>query len=268
MEYLRMTRSLNRCSALLILFLVPVTSSADEPYCQISSDEVVAGTSEQGGTLDSAECTKSFRRFVNETVAEVRRSYEPFLEALRADPKMIDALSRLIAREDLLSTGWMSLSESSVSHAPSASDSRLLQETSTLLQELLTQEDFRSLQRYKRSLPTRELLRPVIDRLRLAGVPPSAEQLERAVNDVQIWAAGLMDRSGEDGADDSSTCEQRNTLVNRREAEIVAVLLESLDEKQSEVVRAYYRERAEQREQELVDYRARTGNAPCMIRQF
>jgi hypothetical protein len=117
-----MTRAHDRCLASLILVLVPVISSAEDAYCPVSSDEVVAGTSDQGATLDSAACTEKFRRFVNETVTEVRRSYGPFFEGLRADPKTIDALSRLIAREQLLATGWMSLSESFVSHAPSASD--------------------------------------------------------------------------------------------------------------------------------------------------
>jgi hypothetical protein len=263
-----MTRSHNRHSALLVLLLVPVTLRAEDAYCPVSSDEVVAGTSEQGTTLQTAVCTEKFRRFVNETVAEVRRSYDPFFETLRAEPKMIEALSRLIAREDLLSTGWVSRSESIVSHAQSASDAMLLQETSTLIQELLTQEDFASLRKYKRSLPTRELLRPVIDRLHSAGVPPSREQLERMVDDVQIWAAGIMDPSRHDPDEDVTDCEQAAAVVNRRETQLVDVLLKSLGEKQSAVVRAYYREGAQQREKQLADALAKAGNAPCSIRQF
>lgn len=263
-----MTRSHDRHSALLILFLVPVILRAEEAYCPVSSDEVVAGTSDQGATLPTVTCTEMFRRFVNETVAEVRSSYASFFEVLRAQPKVIDELSRLIAREALLSTGWVSRWETMVSHAPSASDSMLLQETSTLIQALLTQEDFASLRQYKTSLPTRELLKPVIDRLRSAGVPLSSEQLERVVNDVQIWAAGFMDGSRDDRDEDVKTCEQADALTNRREAQLVAVLLKSLDERQSAVVRAHYREAAEQREKQLADYRARAGNAPCSAIQF
>ncbi|MFL6550245.1 MAG: hypothetical protein ACJ8OJ_16245, partial [Povalibacter sp.] len=67
----------------------------------------------------------------------------------------------------------------------------LLEETDTLLQQLLTRDEFVLLEHYRESLPTRELLRPIISRLQSAGLPPSKDQLERAVRDVQSWGAGL-----------------------------------------------------------------------------
>jgi hypothetical protein len=68
------------------------------------------------------------------------------------------------------------------------------------------------LEKYRQSLPTRELLRPVISRLQSAGLAPSREQLEGAVADVQSWAAGLVNRAHEDGGDDVRSCEDANAL--------------------------------------------------------
>jgi hypothetical protein len=205
---------------------------------------------------------------VNETVAEVRSSYQPYFDGLGANPEMLDASSR-IARRDLLSTGWMSRSEPSVSHGQSESDAALIQETNSQLQQLLTQEEFELLEKYRQSLPPRELLRPVISRLQSAGLAPNREQLEGAVADVQSWAAGLANRAHEDGGDDVRSCEDANALANRREAQLLAILTRSRDEKQASVAGAYVRERADRREKELASYRAKTGNnAPCWIRQI
>ena len=267
-----MTRA--KLTALLVLISTPVALGAqpdsetepDYVYCDVSSEEVVAGTSEQAVTLDRGECTERLRRFVNETVAEVRSSYQPYFDGLGADPEMLGALSRLIARRDLLSTGWMSRSQPSFSHGQSASDAALIQETNSHLQQLLTQEELELLEKYRQSLPTRELLRPVISRLQSAGLAPSREQLEGAVADVQSWGAGLVNRAHEDGGDDVRSCEDANAFANRREAQLLAILTRSLDEKQASVAGAYFRERADQREKELASYRAKAGNsAPCSI---
>jgi hypothetical protein len=233
-----MTRPTMARAALLVMILIPVASSApadseddSDVYCPpVSGEEVVAGTSEQGVTLATAECTRKFRRFVSEKVSEVRSSYEAFFEALRADSKMIDALSRLIAREDSLSTDWIAL------------------------------------RKFKRTLAERELIKPVVSRLKSAGMPPSSAQLERVVEEMQSWESGLARRAGEETYDPS--CERAVVLWNSREAELLAILSRSLDEGQASVARAYYRERAEQRKKELDDNRARTGNAPCTIVQF
>lgn len=264
-----------KLTALLVLMSTAVAlgaqpDSATEPdyvYCDVSSEEVVAGTSEQPVSLNRGECTERLRRFVNETVAEVQRSYEPYFDGMGANPEMPGALSRLIARRDLLSTGWMSRSVPSVSHGQSESDAALIQETNSQLQQLLTQEELELLGKYRESLPTREFLRPVISRLQSAGLAPSREQLEGAVADVQSWTAGLVNRAHED--DDVRSCEEANALANRREAQLLAILTRSLDEKQASVAGAYFRERADQREKELASYRAKAGNgAPCSIRHI
>jgi hypothetical protein len=172
----------SRHTALWLLMCTSMASSAEPEtnsgaaYCEVSSEEVVASTSEQGVTAETSEYMDRLRRFVSETVAEVRSSYKIFFEDLRAEPEMVDALSRLIARRELLSTGWISPSEPSVSHDQSTSDSMLLQETDTLLQQLLTREEFALLENYRDSLRTRELLKPVISRLQSAGLPPSSDQ--------------------------------------------------------------------------------------------
>lgn len=263
-----------KLTALFVLMSTSVAlgaqpDSATEPdyvYCDVSSEEVVAGTSEQAFTLDRGECTERLRRFVNETVAEVQRSYEPYFDGMGANPEMLGALSRLIARRDLLSTGWMSRSVPSVSHGQSESDAALIHETNSQLQQLLTQAELGLLEKYRESLPTREFLRPVISRLQSAGLAPSREQLEGAVADVQSWTAGLVNRAHED---DVRSCEDFNALANRREAQLLAILTRSLDEKQASVAGAYFRERADQREKELASYRAKAGNgAPCSIRQI
>lgn len=266
-----------KLTALLVLMFTLVALGAEPGsdtdngyvYCDVSSEEVVAATSEQAVNLDRAECTERLRRFVSVTVAEVRSSYQPYFDVLRADPEMLDQLSRLIARRDLLSSGWISRSDPPVSHGQSASDATLIQATNSLLQQLLTQEEFGLLEKYRKSLPTRELLRPVISRLQSAGLTPSREQLERAVADVQSWTAGLMARAHEDGGDEVQSCEDANALANRREAQLLATLSRSLDEKQASAAGAYFRERAEQRGKELASYRARAGtSAPCTIRQI
>jgi hypothetical protein len=197
----------------------------------------------------------------------VRTSYRHFFEELHADPETIDTLSWLIAREELLSTGWMSLSEGSVSHDQSASDAMLLQETDTSLRALLTHEDFALLQKYRKSLPTRELLQPVVARLESAGMPPSKAQMERAVEDVQSWSSGLVDRAREDGSNEVMSCEQADAFMNGRDAQLLAILSRSLDERQASVARAYYRELIEQREKRLGD-RTRADTAPCTINHF
>lgn len=266
-----------KLTALFVLMATAVALGAEpdsgiEPdyvYCDVSSEQVVAGTSEQAVTLERGECTERLQRFVNETVAEVRSSYQPYFEGLGADPEKLDALSLLIARRNLLSTGWMSRSEPSVSHGQAESDAALIQETNSQLQQLLTQEELELLEKYRQSLPTRELLRPVISRLQSAGLAPSRAQLERAVADVQSWAAGLVNRAHEDGGDNVRSCEDANAFANRREAQLLAILTRSLDEKQAAVAGAYFRERADQRENELASYRAKAGNgAPCSIRQI
>ena len=266
-----------KLTALLVLMSAPVVSGAEPDsntdtgyvYCaDVSSEEVVAATSEQAITLDKAECTKRLRRFVSKTVAEVRSSYQPYFDDLRADPKMLDQLSLLIARRDLLSTGWISRSDPPVSHGQSASDVALIRETNSQLQQLLTQEELELLERYRKSLPTREFLGPVISRLQSAGLTPSREQLERAVADVQSWTAGHMARDQEGRGDEVRTCEEGNALANRREAELLAILSRSLDEKQASVAADYFRERAVQREKELASYHAKAADGePCMIRQ-
>jgi len=265
-----------KLTALFVLMTTPVAlgapGSATEPeyvYCDVSSEEVAAGTSEQALTLDRGECTERLRRFVNETVAEVRSSYQSYFDGLGADPERVGALSRLIARRDLLSTGWMSRSEPWVSHGQSESDAALIRETNSQLQQLLTQEELESLEKYRQSLPTRELLRPVISRLQSAGLAPSREQLEAAVADVQSWGAELVNRAHKDGGDDVRSCEDANALASRREAELLALLTSSLDKKQASVAGAYFRERADQREKDLASYRAKAGNsAPCSIIQI
>lgn len=266
-----------KLTALFVLMSTPVAlgaepGSASEPeyvYCDVTSEEVVSTTSEQAVALDSGECTERLRRFVNEIVAEVRSSYQAYFDGLGADPKEVRALSRLIARRDLLSTGWMSRSEPSVSHGQSESDAALIQETNSQLRQLLTQEDFESLEKYRQSLPARELLRPVISRLQSAGVAPSREQWEAAVADVQSWGDGILNRAHEDGSDDVRSCEDANALASRREAELLAILTRSLDKKQGSVAAAYFRERADQREKDLASYRAKAGNtAPCSIIQI
>ncbi|MFL6551323.1 MAG: hypothetical protein ACJ8OJ_21735 [Povalibacter sp.] len=143
----------------------------------------------------------------------------------------------------------------------------LLQGTDTLLQQLLTRDEFVSLEHYRESLPTRELLRPIISRLQSAGLPPSKDQLERAVRDVQSWGAGLMERAHEDGSDDVRSCEDAERLEKRSDEQLVAVLSQSLEEEQAAIARDYYRERAEAREKQRANS-VRAGNAPCVLRQF
>ncbi|HEY7640204.1 MAG TPA: hypothetical protein VH814_10800 [Steroidobacteraceae bacterium] len=263
-------------TALFVLMSTPVALGAqpdsdtgpDYVYCDVSSEEVVAGTSELV-TLDRGECTERLRRFVNETVAEVRSSYQSYFDGLGANPEMLGALSRLIARRDLLSTGWMSRSEPLVGHGQSESDAALIQQTNSQLQQLLTQNELESLEKYRQSLPTRELLRPVISRLQSAGLAPSREQLEDAVANAQSWVAGLVNRAHEDGGDDVRSCEDANAFANRRDAQLLAILTRSLDEKQASVAGAYFRERADQRAKDLANYYAKAGHAaPCSIVQI
>ena len=78
-----------------------------------------------------------------------------------------------------------------------------------------------------------------------------------------------MARAHEDGADNVRSCEEADALANRREAELLAILSRSLDEKQTSVAGAYFRERTEQREKELASYRARAASGdPCTVVQI
>lgn len=234
-------------------------------YCPVSGEAVVAGTSDEGAVLGTAECTERFRRFVATTVGEVRATYKLFFEDLGADPRRIDGVSRLIAREQLLSTGWVS--QSSLSHGQSATDAKLLQETDAALRSLLTEQDFAALRRYQQTLPTRELLEPVLSRLDSDGVPPTRENLERAVADVHAWSLKLVDRTRENGGDQVKSCEQAEAFMSRREAQLLAILSRSLNEQQVSIARTYYQERAEQREKETADRVKATGK-PCALREF
>jgi hypothetical protein len=272
--------SITRLSTVLGLLLSPVALSSQvdreireplQPYCSVSSEQVVAGTSDQEGSLEMTECTERFRKFLSTTMGEVRSSYTPLFEKLQADPQMIDALSRLIVRGQLLSTGWAATdSDGLISHDATESDSIFREQTNTLLRERLTPEDFAVLQKYKESIPTRELLKPVLSRLESAGMPPSREQLESAIADIQSWAAGLLQTGTADNIAEyaAPSCEQVDEFMNGREAQLLAILSKSLDEKQASVAQAYYRELAEQREKALATYRSKHGNSACATRVF
>jgi hypothetical protein len=258
-----------RPSLVFVLVSIASTSEAESASanCVVTSEQVAAGTSEQGVTLDDAACTQSFRHFVNDTFTRVRSSYEPYFEDLRADPETLEDLAWLIVRRDLLSTGWFARSESWLSHEPSATVAALLEETDVRLRQLLTHDEITQLENYRNSLPARELIQPMVSRLRSAGVPPTKEQHEHAVRDIHSWATGLMERAREEGADDIQTCEDAEAFTQRREAQLLGILSRSLEEDQMSIARNYYRERAEERERER-KAREAASNEPCAVRYF
>jgi hypothetical protein len=251
-------------SALVVLFLIAGFVEAAAPdersevlelSCEVSAEQIAAVTANEPVMLETPDCTGLFRLFVNAQIRDARARYELFFQDIHADPQMVDRMSRLIVREQLLRGGWSSgnLNVSITHYSPELGAA---EKVASQMQQVLTAQDFASFERFQQTMVARSLLEQLTARLKTAGKPLTREQLESVVSDLQPLLAIRSDRAASvQLADPIANCERSAESFNRRDDQIQNVLGRTLNEDQMAVAQSYYEDLRERRQQSVEAYR-------------
>lgn len=221
-----------------------VPEAAMEPSCSVSDQDIVAATAGQNVALETPGCTGGLNHMVDVTVTNINKLYAAFYGQGGLGPSEMEAVSRLLARRQLLSTGW---SADHAEHLEVDKDSALLSEVDARLREHLTSQQLASLKTYERTTPARHLLDPAATRLARRGRPLSEAQWAAVVPAVQRFFEDWLKSPPNTSTDSVQRCTDNHARMNQRDEHVHKILAASLDEEQREIAQAYYRDLFERR---------------------